>query len=379
MIKSVEFIKALKKNKINFYTGVPDSLFSSLCNTFETKERKNHIISTNEGSSLGLAIGYHLGTGKIPLVYLQNSGLGNLVNPLVSLADKKVFKIPIFFLVGWRAEILNKTKQIKDEPQHITQGLITPALLRLLNIKYKIINSKSDYKKIIKKLYVHSKKNKSFVALLIRKNTFEKVDNKNLNSNKNFLTREQALKIVYKNTPSKIIKVSTTGMLSRELFEINKKFKTIKNTFMCVGGMGHSISIASGLALAKKKNKILCLDGDGSALMHLGSLANSAKINNLIHIVFNNFAHDSVGGQTPPSENIHFSEVAKKMGYKYSHQVHNIKQIGNKIKLAIKSKRSTFIEIICKKGHRKNLSRPKNHALYYKNLFMDFLKKNNDK
>ena len=375
MIQSKKFINILKENKLNFFTGVPDSLFAGLCNTFQEDEKKNHILSTNEGSSIGLAIGYHLATGKIPLVYLQNSGLGNLVNPLVSLADKKIFNIPIFFLIGWRGETLKNKKQIKDEPQHKTQGLITTKLLSLLNIKYKIIDKNSNYKSLIKELNIYAKKNKKVVALLIRKNTFEEKFKKKTFLNKNLLSREQALNVVYKNTPKKIPKISTTGMLSRELYELNKKFDTQKNTFMCVGGMGHAVSIATGLALYKNKTKVLCLDGDGSALMHLGAMANSAKINNLIHIVFNNLAHDSVGGQIPPSENINFFSVTQKMGYHFSYKANNAKQIEEKVKVAFKNKKSTFIEIICKTGNRKNLSRPGQEAIYYKKLFMNFLKK----
>ena len=145
MIKPHKFIKVLKKNKINFFTGVPDSLFASLCNYFQLYEKKNHILSTNEGSSVGLAIGYHLATGKIPLVYLQNSGLGNAINPIVSLTDKKIFDIPIFFLIGWRGELNKKNIQIKDEPQHRTQGQITKKLLKLLNIKFEVLSNKSNY------------------------------------------------------------------------------------------------------------------------------------------------------------------------------------------------------------------------------------------
>ena len=293
MINSKEFIKQLKKNNINFFTGVPDSLFSNMCNSLSRFEKNNHELSSNEGSSVGMAIGYYLATQKIPLVYLQNSGLGNIINPLISLADKKVFNIPIFFLIGWRGEILKKNKQIKDEPQHRSQGLITPDLLKLLNIKFKILSKKSNFKKDIAYLSKYAKKRNRIVALLIRKESFEK---KNFNRKitlKNYLSREKALFEVCKYLPKNIPKISTTGMLSRELNEKNIKNKTNDSTFMCIGGMGHAISIAAGLAKFKRKKKILCLDGDGSALMHLGAQASSAKKGNLIHIVFNNFAHDS--------------------------------------------------------------------------------------
>ncbi len=375
MINSKEFIKQLKKNNINFFTGVPDSLFSNMCNSLSRFEKNNHELSSNEGSSVGMAIGYYLATQKIPLVYLQNSGLGNIINPLISLADKKVFNIPIFFLIGWRGEILKKNKQIKDEPQHRTQGLITPDLLKLLNIKFKILSKKSNFKKDIAYLSKYAKKRNRIVALLIRKESFEKKDFNRKITLKNYLSREKALFEVCKYLPKNIPKISTTGMLSRELNEINIKNKTNDSTFMCIGGMGHAISIATGLAKFKRKKKILCLDGDGSALMHLGAQASSAKKGNLIHIVFNNFAHDSVDGDRPPTENINFYKLASEMGYSKSFIAKTKKEIKSKIKFSLKSKKSVFIEIICTRGHRKNLTRPEKNTIYYKKKFMDFLKK----
>ena len=374
MIKSEEFLNCLKKNNINFFTGVPDSLFSELCHTFQIKEKKRHILATNEGAALGMAIGYFLSTKKVPLVYLQNSGIGNIINPLLSLVDKKIFNIPIFFLIGWRGEIIKK-KQIKDEPQHKKQGAITTKLLKILNIKTQILHANSNFKKIIKNLKLYAEKNNKPVAILIRKNSFKKIklDYKKINHIQ--CTREIALKKIFQYIPKNMPKISTTGMLSRELYEINKRENCLKNTFMTIGGMGHAVSIASGIGLIKKKKKIICLDGDGSILMHLGSLANSAKIKNLVHIVFNNFAHDSVGGQIPPSENIDFTKLAKNIGYFNSYKVKNLKNIKNKIQLALKTKKSTFIEIICEKGHRNDLSRPKKNAVYHKEIFMKFLKK----
>lgn len=373
MIDPLKFINNLKKNNINFFTGVPDSLFSNLCVQFEKKERSNHIVSTNEGSAIGLAIGFHLASGKIPFVYLQNSGLGNIINPIISLADRKVYNIPIFLLIGWRGEVLSNRKQIKDEPQHKTQGFLTEKLLKILNIKYKILDHKSNFIKDVNYLKKFALKKKKIVALLIRKNTFKNINSQNKTKKKVKFSRESALKEVYKYIPTKFAKVSTTGMLSRELYELNKKDKYIKNTFMCVGGMGHAISIATGITLYNNK-KIFCLDGDGSSLMHLGAQANSSKNKKLVHIVFNNFAHDSVGGQKPPSEKIAFYKVAKEMGYSFCYRVNNLKQIKNVIKKSLSNKKSTFIEIICNSGHRENLSRPDKSAVFYKSQFMKFLK-----
>ncbi len=376
MISPKKFVKELKKNNIKFYTGVPDSLFAELCNVFETKEDANHILSSNEGSSVGMAIGYNLATNKMPLVYLQNSGLGNAINPIVSLAHKKVFNVPIFFLIGWRGEVKNK-KQIKDEPQHLSQGKITIDILRLLNIKYKILDSNSNYRNIINYLYKFAKKNNSMVALLIRKNTFSnKKVNTKIEKTKKLISREEAIKLIVKHIPKKIPKVSTTGMISRELYELNKKYGSTDNTLMCVGGMGHAVSIATTISKFKKRKKIICLDGDGAVLMHSGILSVSAKYKNLIHILLNNGVHDSVGGQKTPSEKIRFFKLAKEMGYSHSYKAINPAQIIAKLKSSLKKKGSVFIEIICKKGHRDNLLRPKENPSFYKKKFKNFLKKN---
>jgi len=374
MIDPKNFINTLKKNKINFITGVPDSLYANLCNTFDKKIKKRHIIGSNEGNSVGLAIGYYLATGKIPLVYLQNSGLGNILNPIISLADKKVFSIPIFFLIGWRGEINKKGKQINDEPQHLTQGKITLKILKLLEIKYKILDKNTNYKKVVKQLCEYSKKKSEPVAIIIRKNTFIKNAKENKKIAGNILSREQALKVVFENIPKKVPKVSTTGMLSRELNELNKIYNTENNTFMCIGGMGHAISVASGIAFSRRK-KVVCLDGDGAAIMHLGSLINSSKNKNLIHILFNNNSHDSVGGQKTPSDKISFCEIATNIGYSHSYKATNKLEIKKFLKLGLKKKASFFLEIKCVKGHRNNLIRPDKKIENYKKSFMSFLKK----
>ena len=259
MINPKKFISILKKNNIKFFTGVPTQCFRVYVAPY--KKRKKSHLSSNEGSSVGLAIGYHL---LVKYLYISsNSGIGNS-NPLISLSDKKVFRVPIFLLIGWRGEI-NKKKQIYSVAQHLSQGLITPKLLKLLDIKFKVINNKSNFKKDIMILTKYAKQKNKIVALLIKKNTFEnsKYINKFLKSN--LLTREESLKIVYKNIPYRHPKISTTGMLSRELYELNE-INQLTIIHLCVGGMGHSISISTGLALFEKRKKF-CLDGDGSILM----------------------------------------------------------------------------------------------------------------
>ena len=366
MININSFIKCLKKNDFNFATGVPDSLLKNLCFEFENQYKKNHIVAANEGSAVSIGIGYYLQTGKIPIIYLQNSGLGNMINPILSLADPKVFKVPLLIIMGWRGE---RSKVLKDEPQHMTQGNITEDFLKSMKIKYNIISNNSNYKSIINKLKIYSKKNNKISCLLIRKKSFKinevsKIKKKETSSNE----REKILKYIIKNLPSKLNSVSTTGILSRELYEILNDDKKINN-FMSVGGMGHAISIAHGLAHNSKK-KVLCFDGDGAITMHLGALTNSALNNNIIHIVFNNRCHESVGGHDTSSKHVKFYKLAKFLGYQNSKCAKNKNQALNLILEAIKSEKSYFIEIICKKGHRKNISRPKENMTELKNKFM---------
>jgi phosphonopyruvate decarboxylase len=365
MINVQKFIEELKKNKLSFSAGVPDSLFKDLCYGFQKNYKKKNIIAANEGSAVAIGIGYYLSSKKIPIVYMQNSGLGNAINPLISLADKNVFKIPIFLIIGWRGEI---KKNYKDEPQHITQGKVTENFLKNLNIKYKIIDSKCDFKTVIRNLSQKARNNNEIVALLVRKNTFEKkiVKKEKVSS---LLLREDALDLITKKIPKNSIVVSTTGILSRELNELIKKNNLKIHNLMCVGGMGHAISIANGIAINKKK-KIFCFDGDGAITMHLGSLATSSKQKNLIHIVFNNFSHESVGGHDNSAKHVKFFKLSKEIGYKQIFFCKTKYDILKSIETSLKNKKSTFIEIIIKKGHRNNISRPKEKMITLRNKFL---------
>ena len=370
MIDIKKFITILKKNDLNFCTGVPDSLFKDLCFQLEKTFGRNHIIASNEGAAVALGIGYNLKTKKIPLIYMQNSGIGNAINPIISLADKNVFNIPLFLMVGWRGE---KNHKFIDEPQHIAQGKETENFLKNLGIKYKIIESKSDYTKIIKSLKNYSLKNNKLVCLLIKKNSFQKKINKTKNILKNLDKRENFLKKIVKDLPKNSIIVSTTGILSRELYEILKDNNNKLNNLMCVGGMGHAISVAAGIAKQTKK-KVYCFDGDGAVTMHMGSLAISSKSKNLVHIVFNNFSHESVGGHDNAAKHVHFFKLASILGYGNSIFFFFLNDISKILKNAIKSKKSSFIEIICSKGHRADISRPEEKMIDLKNIFQERMK-----
>ncbi len=373
MINVKDFFDTLISNKTDFFCGIPDSLLKSFCAyVSDHAGGANNIITANEGSAVALASGYHLATSKFPLIYMQNSGLGNAINPLLSLADEMVYSIPMILLIGWRGE---PNANFKDEPQHAKQGIVTCDLLDAMKIPYAVLNQ--DYKNQLRQCYEYLQKNSSPFALVVQKGTF---DNYQLQNSKiqNFnLSREKAIEICINNIKDKkAIFISTTGMASRELFELRKHFKMPHHSdFLTVGSMGHSSQIALGIALNKPNRKIICIDGDGAAIMHLGSLATigSLKPANLLHIVINNAAHDSVGSQPTCADKIDLCAIAKACGYENCVCVDNENDL-NKTLQNLQDNKLTFIEIKTKIGNRSNLGRPTTTPQENKAAFMQFLK-----
>ncbi len=362
MLEPAILVDFLKENNVTFYSGVPDSLLKDFCAYVDDVfPPDNHIIAANEGASIGLAIGHHLSSGKVPLVYLQNSGLGNTVNPLLSLASPEVYSIPILLLIGWRGE-----PGVKDEPQHIHQGRVTPELLKTMGIPYIIIDSKMSQAEILSLIQVQietSHKNKKPVCILVRKGTFQSYK-KELNESPHKdlkLEREYAVEIATNECEKNAVIVCTTGMLSRELFEYraNNNLGHGKD-FLCVGGMGHASQIATGISIDQKDRPVYCFDGDGASLMHMGSMAISGTRNlpNFIHIVFNNGCHESVGGQPTVAQKISLSQVASSLGYGYSQTVNDEGTFIDAINKAKSSKLTSFIEVLVRPGHRANIGRP---------------------
>jgi len=378
MINTFDFIRSIKKAGIDFVTGVPDSLLKDICaHSTDFFESKNHIIATNEGSAIGLAIGHYLATSKIALVYMQNSGLGNTLNPILSLADRNVYSIPMMLLIGWRAEMSkDKKNQLYDEPQHISQGRLTLDLLKLLKIPFKVIDSKTkNIEKIIPELINKSYKILCPVAIVVRKSTFAEYQS-NLNIKPLFkMSRESAIETIVDLIPKNYPVVATTGMTSRELFEIRKnKKQSNSQDFLTIGGMGHSNHIALGLAISLPKKKIVCIDGDGSLLMHMGTLALTSEQNNFVHILINNAAHDSVGGQPTKGNRLDFCNIAKSFGYKNSFSSSNKSELKNILTHLKDLTGSIFVEVKCRKGFRDDLGRPDVSTYSNKNNFMKFLK-----
>ena len=374
MINCKEFYKLLVKNRVDFFTGVPDSLLRDFnAYIMDNVSEIRHIIAANEGGAIALASGYHLATGRIGLVYMQNSGQGNAVNPLISLADPDVYSIPILLLIGWRGE-----PGVKDEPQHVKQGKITLSLLETLDIPYKILPDAIENAKSTLEWAVNSAiERKGPTALVVRKGTFEAYELKDKIETNYELNREGALKLVIEQIDPLEIVVSTTGMTSRELFEYREKIgQGHEKDFLTVGSMGHCSQIALGIALEKSERQVYCFDGDGAVIMHMGSLAiiGQMKPKNFRHIVFNNGAHDSVGGQPTVGFKIDIPAIAKACGYKEAWKAETEKDIREKMMLLKKSKGPSLLEILINKGARNYLGRPTTTPIQNKESFMKFLR-----
>ena len=367
------FIKILGAD---FYTGVPDSQLQALCNYLMAVygiDPQHHIIAANEGNCTALAAGYHLATGKVPVVYMQNSGEGNIINPVASLLNDKVYGIPMIFVIGWRGE-----PGVHDEPQHIYQGEVTLRLLEDMDIAFYVVGKETTEEKLksVMEAFRETLAKGKDVAFVIRKGALTNppaIQYKNDNT----MIREEIIQHIVQYSGEDPI-VSTTGKASRELFETREaKGHGHKYDFLTVGSMGHSSSIALGIALQKPGKTVWCVDGDGAALMHMGSMAviGSLKPHNMIHIVINNAAHETVGGMPTAAGKIDLVQIAKACGYQFVISVDCFDDLDKALKTAKEEGKLSLIEVKCSIGARKDLGRPTTTPQENKKAFMDFLAK----
>lgn len=375
MIRPSYFYDLLIKNGTDFFAGVPDSLLKNLCAYItDNAPASNHIISANEGSATGLATGYHLATGKIPMIYMQNSGEGNMVNPLMSIADPDVYSIPMLIVIGWRGE-----PGVHDEPQHVKQGKVTCDLLDAMKVPYEILSdNEADLPSQFDKAYKYIKDNNAQYAFVIRKGTFDDYSLKNNIPVSGNMSREQAIEKIMLGADDSTAFVSTTGMISRELYELRDKYNQGHDRdFLTVGGMGHASQIALSIALQQKDRQVFCLDGDGASIMQMGGMATigSRKPHNYVHFVLNNGAHDSVGGQPTVGRQIDLCKIAEGCGYENIVKVSTLEELDNVLSSSDTKDKLTFVEVLVTKGARKDLGRPKSTPVENKIALMDFLRK----
>ena len=370
-MKVEDFINVLN---CEFYTGVPDSQLKALCNYLMNVygiDEKHHIIAANEGNCTALAAGYHLATGKVPLIYMQNSGEGNIINPVASLLNDKVYAIPAIFVIGWRGQ-----PGIHDEPQHIYQGQITCDLLDLMDIENFTIDNDTTIEELEDVMNEYEKllKEGKQVAFVVKKGALS-YDGEIKYQNDNDMVREEIIEHIVNVTGENPI-ISTTGKASRELFEIRERNnQSHKYDFLTVGSMGHTSSIALGVAINKPDEKVWCIDGDGSLLMHMGAMAVVGNFNpkNMVHIVINNEAHETVGGMPTAVNKTDLVEVAKACGYSYAVAVDNFKRLDEELNKVKSLNQLSFIEIKSSIGARDDLGRPTTTAIENKENFMEFL------
>lgn len=374
MLDPQEFVEYLQANAVDFFTGVPDSLLKDLCGCLGRLSRADqHIIAANEGGAIALALGYHLATGKIPLVYLQNSGLGNIINPLLSLTDREVYAIPMLILIGWRGE-----PGIHDEPQHKKQGRVMLPMLDAMDIPYSVIGPEvDDPKTIVTDALKCVREISAPYALVIKKGVFKSFSVARVEELELELCREEAIQMVIDILGETDVVVSTTGMTSREVYEHrHNKGAGHYRDFLTVGGMGHASHIALSIALRRPERMVYCLDGDGALLMHMGALCinGSLKPRNLKHIILNNGAHDSVGGQPTVGLSVDLLAIAGAAGYEYIARVRNKEDVYSGLLCLRNSNGPSLLEIRVRRGARKDLSRPTTTPVQNKSAFMEFLK-----
>lgn len=361
-------------NEFEFFTGVPDSLLGPLCSYLYDRFgiSDSHIVAANEGNAVGLAAGYHLATGKVPVVYLQNSGEGNVINPLASLMNDQVYGIPCLFIVGWRGE-----PGVHDEPQHVYQGRVTLRLLEDMDVAAYIIDKTTAESDVaaqldaFRALWAAGKQ----TAFVVRKGALE-YDGKLAYKNAYPLLREEIIRRVAHAAGNGVI-VSTTGKASRELFEIRaRENDTHARDFLTVGSMGHASSIALAVALYRPEKRVWCIDGDGAALMHLGAMPviGSRSPRNLIHIVINNQCHETVGGMPTVANTADLCAIARASGYPLALRAADGQALDDALRQAKAQDGPVFIEVMSSTGARADLGRPTTTAMENKLNFMDYLR-----
>jgi len=373
----------LNDNGIGTYYGVPDSLLKDfamfISDEFATENTERHVITANEGTAIGLAAGYYMGSGKPACVYLQNSGLGNVVNPIMSCAHEKVYGIPMLLMIGWRGE-----PGVKDEPQHNFMGAQTTAVLDSMQVKYAVLpDNLADATKCVEEAAQYMAANNAPYAILVRKGTFEKykLQAELVPSEAHWPSRENAIKAVADALGDDVSMVSATGMPSRELYEhrvaVFGEAGATGRDFLTVGSMGCCSSIAVGVAVGAPHRQVVALDGDGGTIMHMGALVTNGQKAppNFKHVILNNGAHDSVGGQPTFAFDCDLPAIAKASGYKEVRTVDSIDKIPEACHWLKEAAGPVLLEVRTKRGARSDLGRPKSTPPENRTAFMDFVSK----
>lgn len=370
-IRPAEFCEALKAGGISFFAGVPDSLLKNLCAYLNDHSQPGeHVIAANEGNAVAMAAGHYLATGRVGAVYMQNSGLGNTVNPLTSLTHPEVYRIPVLLIIGWRGE-----PGVKDGPQHVKQGRITTDQLDLLEIPYHILETKSVLHAVMEKVFSDLERGNAPVAIVVRKGAFANLESHRRTRQRTTFKREAALRMVLSLAGAKDIVIATAGKTSREVFEIRAEGGGGQRDFLTVGSMGHTSSLALGVALGKPERRVICLDGGGALLMHMGALPviGSLKPTNLVHVLLNNASHESAAGELTVADRVDFHDVTLGCGYSHYYKATDAASLSRCWQQLEDQEGPAMLEIVISKGSRKDLGRPTTTPELNKQAFMEYV------
>lgn len=361
MVEIRDFVEILLRCGAKFFSGVPDSLLTGLSAELDRRCPRSHAIACNEGSAVALAIGAYAATMRVPVVYMQNSGLGNAHNPLISLANLNIYGTPMLIIVGWRAEMLADGMQMPDEPQHRIQGRTTLGQLDLLDIPYRVVQgSAADLETDVRELMELAVTNRTPVALVFRKGMLRGGQFLgDATPSVDLPSREAAIEACLDGLPTDTAIVATTGMASRELYELRtRRGESCEGDLLVVGGMGHASQIALGATIADPTRRVACIDGDGAFFMHMGSATQVRYARRFIHIVMNNGVHDSVGGAPTVGNRADMCAIARASGYRYTHRTASIASLIAELQNAVDADGASFLEILCRPGHRTDIGRP---------------------
>lgn len=374
MILPEEFLRSLRRHGVEFFAGVPDSLLKELCTCLtETLPPRRHVTAANEGTAVALAAGHHLATGRVPVVYLQNSGLGNAVNPLLSLTDPDVYGIPLLLVIGWRGE-----PGVHDEPQHVKQGRVLERMLEAMEIPFDVLGpQEDDVDGRIARAVESAVRRRAPHAFLVRAGTFASLARPAaLPPAPEAMSREAVIEAILDVTGPRDVIVSTTGKASRELYEARRRRgEGGRADFLTVGSMGHCSQIALGIALEKGDRRVYCLDGDGAAIMHLGGLATIGLLGpaNLFHVLLNNGAHESVGGQSTGALRLGWPELARAVGYAWAGSVSDAGGLRGALEAMGSVPGPRLLETRIRTGSRPDLGRPSASPRESRERFMESL------
>ena len=356
MLDQNKVFSTLQEYGVSYYVGVPDSYLNGFCNYALAHYPEQTIITANEGNAVALAAGHYIATQELPLVYMQNSGEGNAVNPLVSLADRNVYATPMLLLIGWRGQ--GDTEP--NHPQHKLQGEITTTLLDLLHIPFSVLtDSDEEFKEIIEKAASYCRSTRGVYALVAPKGVMADPDKPNNVDDKYPMSREEAIEVVLDHMPSDTIYSATTGRATRELFFLRERRGEGKeHDFLNVGSMGHASSVALGIALSSPERQVVVLDGDSAAIMHMGAMTMASKTSapNFLHVLLNNGAHESVGGQPSAGHLLNWTKIAEGCGFKtVGHPVTNKEELIDAINQLKDCGAAAFIDCRIHKGLSRKL------------------------